>query len=146
MQTTILGRVENENGRNALHFGAVDSAGLAKDHGHDGVLVFCATLTVGSNGGFDRQVADYISVDDQEVSSKDGARIEVAHGITDRIGRGADDFDIVERRNFRGPLGLLDVFFNLVGMGAAVDKDFIDTSVGKKFEGVFDQRSVGQGK
>jgi len=41
---------------------------------------------------------------------------------------------------------LLDVFLNLVGVGAAVDKDFIDTSVGKKLEGVLDQRGIGQGK
>ena len=41
---------------------------------------------------------------------------------------------------------MLDVFFDLFGMGAAVDKDFIDASVGKKFAGVLDQRSVGQGK
>jgi len=86
MQTTILGRVKDENGRNALHLGTVDSAGLAKDHSHDGVLVLCTTLPVSSDGGFDRQVADYITVYNQEVAGKDSARIEVAHGITDRVG------------------------------------------------------------
>jgi hypothetical protein len=41
---------------------------------------------------------------------------------------------------------LLDVLLDLVGMGATVNKDFIDSSVGKELEGVFDQRSVGQRK
>jgi hypothetical protein len=31
-------------------------------------------------------------------------------------------------------------------MGATVNKDFIDTSVGKELEGVFNQGSVGQRK
>jgi hypothetical protein len=41
---------------------------------------------------------------------------------------------------------LLDVLLDLVGMGATVNKDFIDTSVGKELEGVFNQGSVGQRK
>jgi len=41
---------------------------------------------------------------------------------------------------------LLDVVLDLVGVGATVDKDFIDSSVGKELEGVFDERGVGQRK
>jgi hypothetical protein len=86
VQATVLGRVEYEDRRNTLHLCAVSSAGLPKDHGHDCVLVLGATLTVGSNSGFDGQVADDVAVDDQEVSSKDSACVEVAHSVTDRVG------------------------------------------------------------
>ena len=41
---------------------------------------------------------------------------------------------------------MLDVVLDLVGVGATVDKDFIDSSVGKELEGVFDERGVGQRK
>lgn len=41
---------------------------------------------------------------------------------------------------------MLDVLLDLVGMGATVNKDFVDSSVGKELEGVFDQRGVGQRK
>ena len=122
------------------------SAGLAKDHCHDGVLVFGATLTVGGNSGFDGQVADDVAIDDQEVTSQNGSRIEVAHSITDGVGRGANDLDIVERRNLGSPFRLLDVFLNLVGVGSTVDKYFVDSSVGEELEGTFDQRGIGQRK
>ena len=41
---------------------------------------------------------------------------------------------------------MLDVVLDLVGVGATVDKDFIDSSVGKELEGVFYERGVGQRK
>lgn len=122
------------------------SAGLAKDHCHDGVLVFGATLAVGGNSGFDGQVADHIAVDNQEVASKNSSRVEVAHSITDRVGRGADDLDIVEGRNLGSPFRLLNVFLDLVGVGSTVDKYFVDSSVGEELEGIFDQRGIGQRK
>lgn len=39
---------------------------------------------------------------------------------------------------------VLDVFFELVGVGAAVYEDLLYTSTGEELEGVFDERSVCQ--
>ena len=40
----------------------------------------------------------------------------------------------------------MDVVFNVFGVCAAVDKDFLDAVGSEEFEGVFDHRDVNQGK
>ena len=40
----------------------------------------------------------------------------------------------------------MDVFFNLIRVSAAVDKDLVDASICKKLKRVFDQWGVGERK
>ena len=42
--------------------------------------------------------------------------------------------------------GLVDVVFNVFGVRAAVDKDFLDAVGSQELEGVFDHRDVDKGK
>lgn len=50
----------------------------------------------------DREIGDEVAVDNDEVVGKDRTFVEVAHGIADGTGGGADEFDLREGRRGGG--------------------------------------------
>lgn len=146
MEAPVLGGVQDEDGARSLGFRPVRCSSLPQHHGHDGILVLCASRPVRSEGRLQRQVANHIAVHHEEVAHQQAARVEVAHGVADGVGGGLDELQLGEGRGARGPFRALDVVFDEVSVGAAVDEDLLDAGVGEELEGVFDERGVGEGQ
>lgn len=92
------------------------------------------------------QVGDQIAMHNYKVAVDEGSLVHVTEDITS--GPGVRDTDELEDREWtcsRGgrPPRPADVILHLIGVGAAVDVNFVDAIHGKKFESIFDEGCVG---
>ena len=101
-----------------------------EDHGHAGIAVRLSPCAVLCEGVVEGHIGDQIAVDEEEVAADEAALVEIAEEVADRGGVGdADEFeggegggDAVGVPSFR----VVDVVLDLLGVGAAVDEDFLD--------------------
>lgn len=108
----------------------------------------------------ERNIAEHVGGDENEIPRDDITLIEVSHGIPDRRSIRFEKSEAGEGRRGKLPTRgtiqvndnvndeglLLDILFHLIGMGATVEEYILDAGAGKKLECILDERNIGQGK